>query len=55
MNAKEAIETMIKESQETLDAIRKLIENSEIPEDVKKKAFKELEKTKNKVAKIIPK
>ncbi|MDR2812499.1 MAG: hypothetical protein LBB05_01755 [Puniceicoccales bacterium] len=55
MNTKEAIEAMFKESQETLDAIRKLIENSEIPEDVKKKTFKELKKTKNKVAKTIPK
>ncbi|MDR1366663.1 MAG: hypothetical protein LBJ13_02015 [Puniceicoccales bacterium] len=45
-----------KESQETLDVIRKLIEESvEIPEDAKKKAFRELEKTKNKIEKMISK
>jgi ABC-type nitrate/sulfonate/bicarbonate transport system substrate-binding protein len=53
---KEAVAAMLKASQETLDTIRELIkENAEIPEDVKNKALKNLEKTKNKVKKTISK
>jgi hypothetical protein len=36
---KEAVAAMFQESQVTLDAIKNLIENSDIPEDVKKKAL----------------
>ncbi|MDR1907203.1 MAG: hypothetical protein LBQ03_03255 [Puniceicoccales bacterium] len=53
---KETVALMFKKSQVTLDTIRKLIEeSSEIPEDAKKKALREVEKTKNKVEKMTSK
>jgi hypothetical protein len=53
---KEMIALINKESQATLDEIKKLIaEDPGIPEDIKEKAFVELEKTKNKIEKTIAK
>ncbi|MDR0418440.1 MAG: hypothetical protein LBH08_03340 [Puniceicoccales bacterium] len=54
---KEKIVTLIaQKSQETLDAIQKLVEEAiEIPRNLKRKAFRELEKTKSKIEKMISK
>ncbi|MDR1590909.1 MAG: hypothetical protein LBR92_02855 [Puniceicoccales bacterium] len=53
---KEAVARILKESQITLNAIRKLIEEkSDIPKNIKERAFKELEKAKNKIEKTATK
>jgi Lon protease-like protein len=54
MKDKEVIEKMVEESQKTLDAIRKLLgENIEIPDDIKKQALKEIQKTENHITKLL--
>jgi hypothetical protein len=51
---KETVASMLEASQVTLDAIRRLIEDSEISEDVKKKAFQKLKKHKIRSRKRLP-
>jgi hypothetical protein len=53
---KKVVEQMVEESQKTFDAMRKVFEETpDLPEDIRKKALKEIEKTEKQVIKLTAK